>query len=104
MTHSSCPIDSSIRGHKPRGWKPRASIGGAEMSERDGNNDRPEVQGAPPSGSPEPAFQAVLPNFDKVSRDSFKKGTVSRHRIVAAAAVFGAILVVIVGAILLTVL
>lgn len=74
------------------------------MSERDGNNDRPEVQEAPPSGSPEPAFQAVLPNFDKVSRDSFKNGTVSRHRIVAASVFLGAILLVIAGAILLTVL
>ncbi|GAA1760029.1 hypothetical protein [Agromyces humatus] len=30
---------------------------------------------------PEPPYQALLPNLDKLSRSSFEKGTVSRRRI-----------------------
>ena len=48
----------------------------------------------PPDPS-EPPLQALLPNFDRVSRSSFSKGTVSRRRIVRAAIVFVALAVVI---------
>lgn len=42
----------------------------------------------PPSGTPDPPYQALLPNFDKVSRSAFRRGTVSRRRIGIALVIF----------------
>ncbi|MFD4421897.1 hypothetical protein ACFWN7_10390 [Agromyces sp. NPDC058484] len=33
------------------------------------------------ASEPEPSYQALLPNFDKVTRSTFAKGTVSRRRV-----------------------
>ncbi|MBF0671563.1 MAG: hypothetical protein IR160_03145 [Salinibacterium sp.] len=54
----------------------------------------------PPSGTPEPPLQAILPNFDKISRDAFRKGTVSRRRIVIGLYILGGAIAII--AILIT--
>ncbi|WP_344292556.1 hypothetical protein [Agromyces neolithicus] len=44
-----------------------------------------EEDSTPPANGvadrPEPPYQALLPNLDKLSRSSFDKGTVSRRRI-----------------------
>ena len=47
------------------------------MGDEDDSTRRPERT----SNKPEPPYQALLPEFDKMSRSSFEKGTVSRRRI-----------------------
>ncbi|WP_166872740.1 hypothetical protein [Salinibacterium sp. ZJ450] len=44
---------------------------------------------------PEGPLQAYLPNLDKISRSSFRKGTVSRRRINRALGTLGLVIVVI---------
>ena len=50
---------------------------------------------------PEPPYQALLPNLDKLSRSSFDKGTVSRRRINRALFRLALIPVAVLAAILL---
>ncbi|GAA1503755.1 hypothetical protein BJ978_000284 [Agromyces terreus] len=47
----------------------------------------------------EPPYQALLPNFDKLSHSSFEKGTVSRRRINGALLMLALIPVVVVAVI-----
>lgn len=47
----------------------------------------------------EPPYQALFPNLDRMSRSSFRKGTVSRRRINRALAVIALIPVVILAVI-----
>jgi hypothetical protein len=46
-----------------------------------------------PLAETETPIQALLPNLDRVSRSSFRKGTVSRHRINVALVVLGLVAV-----------
>lgn len=50
---------------------------------------------------PEPPYQALLPNFDKMSRSSFERGTVSRRRINRALLLLVAIPVVVLAVVFL---
>ena len=50
---------------------------------------------------PEPPYQALLPNLDKLSRSSFDKGTVSRRRINRALLILALFPVAVLAAILL---
>ena len=50
---------------------------------------------------PEPPYQALLPNLDKLSRSSFDKGTVSRRRINRALFILALIPVAVLAAIFL---
>ncbi|MBF4571986.1 hypothetical protein ITJ64_05600 [Herbiconiux sp. VKM Ac-1786] len=45
-------------------------------------------------------FEALFPNLDKVSRSSFRKGSLSRRRTTIAAIVLGLVLIVVIGLIL----
>jgi hypothetical protein len=45
----------------------------------------------------EPPYQALFPNLDRMSRSSFRKGTVSRRRINRALAALALISVVVLG-------
>lgn len=60
------------------------------------NDDRPSTEVPTPSGQ-EPPYQALFPNLDKVSRASFRRGTLSRRRINIAEIVLGLVLIVVVG-------
>lgn len=51
------------------------------------------------ANKPEPAYQALLPNLDKMSRSSFEKGTVSRRRINRALLLLALILVAVLAVI-----
>jgi len=51
---------------------------------------------------PEPPFQAIFPNLERVSRDSLRKGTFSRRRIIRAAIGFLIVVVAIVAIVWLT--
>ena len=82
----------------------RALIGDLDMSHSNSSQADPTANDALTGDTPEPAFQSILPNLDKMSRDSFKEGTVSRRRIVFAAGFLAAILILISGAVLFTVL
>jgi hypothetical protein len=53
------------------------------------------------SNKPEPPYQALLPNLDKMSRSSFEKGTVSRRRINRALLLLALIPVAVLAAVLL---
>jgi hypothetical protein len=53
------------------------------------------------SKKPEPPYQALLPNLDKMSRSSFEKGTVSRRRINRALLLLALIPVAVLAAVLL---
>ena len=50
---------------------------------------------------PEPPYQALLPEFDKMSRSSFEKGTVSRRRINRALLLLALIPIAVLGAVFL---
>lgn len=49
---------------------------------------------------PEPPYQALLPDLDKLSRSSFEKGTVSRRRINRAGLLLLALIPVVVLAVI----
>ncbi|WDH77407.1 hypothetical protein PTQ19_07555 [Microbacterium esteraromaticum] len=51
------------------------------------------------ANKPEPPYQALLPNLDKLSRSSFDKGTVSRRRINRALLVLALMPVVVLAVI-----
>lgn len=72
--------------------------------ERDRRPDLPTGEAAPPNppGEPEPPFQAIFPNLDRVSRDSLRKGTFSRRRVIRASVGFLIVVLVIVGIVWLT--
>jgi len=72
--------------------------------ERDRNAHLPTGEAARPSppGEPEPPFQAIFPNLDRVSRDSLRKGTFSRRRIIRAAIGFLIVVIMIVVIVWLT--
>jgi hypothetical protein len=53
------------------------------------------------SNTPEPPYQALLPEFDKMSRSSFEKGTVSRRRINRAVLLLALIPVAVLAAVFL---
>jgi hypothetical protein len=56
------------------------------MSDDDDARPHADATDRPPQ---EPPYQALFPNLDRVSRSSFKSGTVSRRRIDRALLVFG---------------
>ena len=62
---------------------------------QDGDQETTDASVRRASDPSDPPLQSVLPNFDRMSRSSFRKGTVSRRRIVRAAIVFVALAVVI---------
>lgn len=64
---------------------------------------RDEARAGRPIDAPEPPFQAVAPNLDRMSRDSFARGTVSRRRIIRASIGLGVVAVAIAGIIVATV-
>ncbi|MCP2030113.1 hypothetical protein L1277_000177 [Okibacterium sp. HSC-33S16] len=45
----------------------------------------------------DPPYQALFPRLDRVSRESFRAGTVSRRRIVRASAFLGVVLVIVIA-------
>ena len=53
------------------------------------------------AAKPEPPYQALLPNLDRLSRSSFDRGTVSRRRINRALAVLGVVAALVVLAVVL---
>lgn len=53
------------------------------------------------SSQPEPPYQVLLPNLDRMTRSSFEKGTVSRRRINRAVLVLALILVAVLAAVFL---
>lgn len=53
------------------------------------------------SNKPEPPYQALLPEFDEMSRSSFEKGTVSRRRINRALLLLALIPVAVLAAVFL---
>lgn len=55
-----------------------------------------------PTERPEPPFQAVAPNLDRVSRDAFRTGTLSRRRIVQSSIGLLAVAAVIAVIVVLT--
>jgi hypothetical protein len=55
----------------------------------------------PISNHPDPPYQALLPNLDRMSRSSFEKGTVSRRRINRASLLLALISVAVLAAIFL---
>ena len=61
------------------------------------DDDRPTGEPAVPEvlQPGEPPFQALFPNLDRVSRSSWRRGTVSRRRIARATGVLVGVLVVI---------
>ena len=63
------------------------------------HDDRPSTE-VPPRSDQEPPFEALFPNLDKVSRSSFRRGSLSRRRINIAAIVLGLVLIVVIGLIL----
>ena len=71
------------------------------------DDDRPTEEPTVPEllQPSEPPFQALFPNLDRVSRSSWRKGTVSRRRIGRATGVLiGAIVVIgalVVGSVIL---
>ena len=64
-----------------------------------------EVDSTPPADRvaerPEPPYQALLPNLDKLSRSSFDRGTVSRRRINRALLILALIPVAVLAAVFL---
>ncbi|MDQ0893964.1 hypothetical protein [Agromyces ramosus] len=67
---------------------------------------QPEVEPGEPgepdeAAKPEPPYQALFPNLDRVSRSSFDQGTVSRRRINRALAVLAVVAVLVVLAVVL---
>lgn len=50
---------------------------------------------------PEPPYQALLPNLDKLSRSSFDRGTVGRRRITRALLILALIPVALLAAVFL---
>lgn len=53
------------------------------------------------SNTMEPPYQALLPEFDKMSRSSFEKGTVSRRRIDRALLLLALIPLAVLAAVIL---
>lgn len=49
------------------------------------DEDAPDVT-PPPSEAPEPPYQALFPNLDRLSPEAFRAGTLSRRRITRALA------------------
>lgn len=62
-------------------------------------DDREPEQESDAAPEKEPPYQALFPNLDRMSRSSFRKGTISRRRINRALAVLALILVVVLAAI-----
>lgn len=85
----------------------RPGVGGDERPDDEPGAEpgaEPELQpGEAPrdASKPEPPYQALFPNLDRVSRSSFDKGTVSRRRINRALAVLAIVAVLVVLAIVL---
>lgn len=74
----------------------------AEYDQKMGNLDDARRQGdSDAAPEKEPPYQALFPNLDRMSRSSFRKGTVSRHRINRAVAVIALIPVVVLAVIVL---
>jgi hypothetical protein len=69
----------------------------------DDPRDEPVDPGEEPQDAtkPEPPYQALFPNLDRVSRSSFDKGTVSRRRINRALAVLAILAAIVVLAVVL---
>lgn len=67
-----------------------------------GDDERRPAQ--PPSDTRDPPFQALTPNLDKISRDAFRKGTVSRRRINISLVVFAGAVVVTAALVIATIL
>jgi len=70
------------------------------------DDDRPTGEPAAPEPPQplEPPFQALFPNLDRVSRSSWRSGTVSRRRIGRAAGLLLGVLVLIAALIGLSVI
>lgn len=88
MSHPGIPFD-------PDGGR---NLGGqlakvSHMGDEDDSTQRAERI----ASAPEPPYQALLPNFNKVTRSSFAKGTVSRRRINHALLVLALITLTILG-------
>lgn len=64
-------------------------------------DDREPEQESDAAPEKEPPYQALFPNLDRMSRSSFRKGTISRRRINRALAVLALILIVVLAIILL---
>lgn len=67
------------------------------------NDDDPTSAEVPPTTTPEPPYEALFPNLDKVSRSSFDKGTLSHRRIKIAAVVLVSAFVIVALAVALSV-
>ena len=86
------------------GWRGEiAFLVGSSMGnfneERDRDPQLPTGEAAPPPspGDAKPLSQGVFPNLDRVSRESLRKGTFSRRRVIRAAIGFLIVVIVIVG-------
>ncbi|MDQ0577616.1 hypothetical protein [Agromyces albus] len=64
-------------------------------------DDREPEQESDAAPEKEPPYQALFPNLDRMSRSSFRKGTISRRRINRSLAIFALILVVVLAVIFL---
>jgi hypothetical protein len=82
------------------GEGPQDEPGEAPQDERgEAPQDQPGAEpGDEPraAAKPEPPYQALLPNLDRLSRSSFDRGTVSRRRINRALAVLGVVAALVV--------
>ena len=58
----------------------------------------------PGAARPEPPYQALFPNLDRISRSSFEKGTLSRRRINRALVVLAVIPLIVVAILLIPIL
>ena len=64
-----------------------------------GDEDDSTPLAEPVANKPEPPYQSLLPNLDKLSRSSFDKGTVSGRRINRALLILALIPVVVLAVI-----
>ncbi|MBT2500203.1 hypothetical protein J7E25_14005 [Agromyces sp. ISL-38] len=68
------------------------------MGDEDDHEPEQESDAAP---GKEPPYQALFPNLDRMSRSSFRKGTISRRRINRALVVLSLVPVVVLAVIFL---
>jgi hypothetical protein len=64
-------------------------------------DDREPEQESDAAPEKEPPYQALFPNLDRMSRSSFRKGTISRRRINRALAILALILVIVLAVVFL---
>jgi hypothetical protein len=89
---------------RPRGSRDDPPGEASQDSPDEAPQDEPGAEpgdGPRAAAKPEPPYQALLPNLDRLSRSSFDRGTVSRRRINRALAVLGVVAALVVLAVVL---